>query len=53
MEKRIKDLEFLVETLVKQHIDENKNIIKANHDLLNEINEVRQIISRHDVSYLI
>jgi hypothetical protein len=50
MEQRIKDIESLIETIVKQYIDQNKVIIETNHDLLKEINELRNTISRQDVN---
>jgi hypothetical protein len=52
MEQRIKDIESLIETIVKQYIDQNKVIIETNHDLLKEINELRNTISRQDVNPL-
>ena len=50
MEQRIKDLESLIETIVKQYIDDNKVIIETNHNLLREINELRKTISKQDVN---
>ena len=50
MEQRIRDLEAIVEALVKQYVDDNKIIIETNHDLISEINDLKQVMSQKDVS---
>ena len=51
MEQRIQNLEELCELITKQVVEQNKNIIDVNQNLINEIRSLRAAFVKQDVSF--
>ena len=50
MEQRVRNLEDLCELITKQVVEQNKNMIEINKNLLNEIKCLREAYVKQDVS---
>ena len=52
MEQRVQNLEELCELITKQVVEQNKNIIDVNQNLITEIRSLRAAFVKQDVSEL-
>lgn len=50
MEQRVLNLEELCELITKQVVDQNKNMIEVNQNLITEIRSLRAAFVKQDVS---
>jgi t-SNARE complex subunit (syntaxin) len=50
MEQRVRNLEDLCELITKQVVEQNKNMIEINKNLINEIKCLREAYVKQDVS---
>ena len=50
MEQRVQNLEELCELITKQVVEQNKNIIDVNQNLITEIRSLRSAFVKQDVS---